>query len=113
MANAGPNTNGTQFFITVADTSWLTGKHTIFGEVVEGYDIVEKISKVTRDGMDRPKTPVVLESVTIERVASKHLTNRSPLIERAFFTNIVHHSERRDSTRLRLSMGAHPVTMDA
>ena len=69
MANSGPSTNGSQFFITTTDTSWLTGKHTIFGEVVEGYDIAEKISKVSRDGMDRPKTPIILESVTIDRVA--------------------------------------------
>ena len=69
MANSGPNTNGCQFFITVAPTDWLTGKHTIFGEVVEGQEIADKISKVPRGGQDKPKTPVVLQSVTIERVA--------------------------------------------
>jgi peptidyl-prolyl cis-trans isomerase A (cyclophilin A) len=67
MANAGPNTNGSQFFVTVAATPWLTGKHTVFGEVVEGYDVVEAISKVPTDSQDRPSTPVVLEHVELHQ----------------------------------------------
>src|SRR6201987_816691 len=63
MANSGPNTNGSQVFITVAATDWLTGKHTIFGEVVEGYDVVENISKAARNRQDRPNQDVVVKSV--------------------------------------------------
>jgi peptidyl-prolyl cis-trans isomerase A (cyclophilin A) len=66
MANSGPNTNGSQFFVTVGATPWLTGKHTIFGEVTEGYGVVETIAKTDTDSRDRPRTPVVLERVEIE-----------------------------------------------
>ena len=68
MANAGPNTNGSQFFITVAPTNWLDGKHTIFGRVINGMDVVYAISKVqTSKPGDKPLKDVVIESVTIEK----------------------------------------------
>jgi peptidyl-prolyl cis-trans isomerase A (cyclophilin A) len=69
MANSGPNTNGSQFFITVAPTPWLTGNHTIFGEVVEGQDIADRISKAQRDRSDKPVKEVKINNVKIERVS--------------------------------------------
>src|ERR1700739_198838 len=63
MANSGPGTNGSQFFIPVAATPWLTGNHTIFGEVVEGQDVADKVTKLPRNRQDRPNKDVVLNSV--------------------------------------------------
>ena len=66
MANAGPNTNGSQFFIVTADACpWLDGKHTVFGNVTSGQDVVDRISQVDRDPRDRPMQPVLLESVEL------------------------------------------------
>jgi cyclophilin family peptidyl-prolyl cis-trans isomerase len=66
MANSGPNTNGSQFFIVTADACpWLDGKHTVFGQLVSGQDVVDRISQVPRDSRDRPLEPVSIESVEL------------------------------------------------
>jgi peptidyl-prolyl cis-trans isomerase B (cyclophilin B) len=70
MANSGPNTNGSQFFVVTADeASWLDGKHTVFGRVTDGMDVVDAISNLPRDGRDRPREDALIERVEVNATA--------------------------------------------
>ena len=84
MANAGPNTNGSQFFITVAPYPSLNGGYTIFGQVLEGQEVADKISQVPRDPQDRPLTPVTIVRITVDRVPAP---GAAPVVHHATTTH--------------------------
>ena len=95
MANSGPNTNGSQFFIVTTDAApWLDGKHTVFGSVTSGQDVVDRISEADRDSNDRPKTPITIDRIEIDLVLLLTVVRRlrlehGPLV-RSVAEDVVH-----------------------